>query len=85
MKVLFISGDSDGRVHCREWRIGKRKDIDWDEEFLACLDHYKANGHYVAMGFREFNPDYPPDESRITTIEFNGYLNFIREGEQSGL
>lgn len=81
MKVLFISGDSDNRVHAREWKLSKRQNIDWDEEFTKCLDHYAANGHYVSMGFREHNPDFPPDESRILTIEFNGHLNFIRSDE----
>lgn len=78
MKVLFISGDSDGRVHAREWRIRQRKNIDFDEEFINCLSHYRQNGHYV--------PESPFDESnfderRIMTIEFNGYLNFVK-GEQ---
>jgi hypothetical protein len=77
MKVLFISGDSDARVHAREWNVPKRKNIDWDEEFLKCLDHYEANGHYVARGFNELNPEFPVDEHRILTIEISGHFKFI--------
>lgn len=77
MKVLFISGDSDNRVHAREWKVPKRKYIDWDKEFLKCLDHYEANGHYVARGFNALESEFPVDERRILTIEISGYFNFI--------
>jgi len=75
-KVLMVSGDSNGKVHFREWTVGGYVTPDWDREFEIMQDHYHAMGHYVDMGFRANNPEFPSNESLITVIEAKGKNKF---------
>lgn len=76
-KLLMISGDSEQRVHIREWRVGQGKNIDLTEEFHKMLDYYHNNGHYVAMGLREFDPTFPPDENLIHVVHITGTFKIL--------
>ncbi len=76
-KILMVSGDTDGKVHIREWRVKQKGTVDYGEEFLNMLDHYDSNGHYVAMGFRRHLPDFPPDETLIHAIKITGTFQVV--------
>lgn len=76
-KLLIISGDSDGRVHVREWSLGRNltkkvlAEVDWDEEFEKMLAHYEANGHPVKRQYGMF------DERIIHIIRVEGPIEFL--------
>ena len=79
--LLMVSGDSYGKVHFREWKLGKNMtekvlaNTDWDEEFERMLEHYESNGHKVVREYGEF------DERLISVIRIDGSFDFIRRDD----
>lgn len=84
MRIVFISADSTGRVHAREWDTGKNQSkipVDLHNEFNNAAQHYRANGHHIEVD--EWTGEV--DESLLYAIKVpkQGW-EFLPIGEQGG-